>query len=262
MGQPQAAWWSQAPTSSGLYRGSMDMQVTKTATQCSTDDAGVSQAQPAGPSCPGSTMKVGERTVCAGTAAAPVDADQSAGVPGGSPGNKGNPPAGDAGSGGTGSGRVPAVGVGGPAGGPVGSTGGGIGTGVDANGNPTGTTNTPGEGTEQAACGAPGQPRCAIDETGTPRSAAGIFDPATAAADAAKTQIDTKITEAKALQAPGWTWTFTLPTACSAIELPAFGMSIDVCQWQGLIHDILALCWIGATIWCCIGMVGRTLQGA
>jgi hypothetical protein len=47
----------------------------------------------------------------------------------------------------------------------------------------------------------------------------------------------------------GWTWSFSLPTGCSAIAIGGgFNMSLDVCQWQSMIHDLMSIAWILATI--------------
>jgi len=106
-------------------------------------------------------------------------------------------------------------------------------------------------------CGLPNTPACKIDETGTPTT--GTISKAEA--DAAKASALGKITEIGAIQAPAWTWSFSLPTVCSPITVGPFltqTVTVDLCQYQPMIHDLVALIWAAFTVWACVGMVGRT----
>ena len=48
----------------------------------------------------------------------------------------------------------------------------------------------------------------------------------------------------------GWTWTFQLPTGCTPYNMgSAYSFTIDVCQFQGTIHDLMSFFWILATIY-------------
>lgn len=120
------------------------------------------------------------------------------------------------------------------------------------------TTTTP---TEFKGCGLPGTPPCKIDETGTPSAQT---------ADQSKLQqhettLKGKLGEIEGKAAPEWSWTFALPTSCSAFSMGAgyalLGLpTVDVCQWQSIIHDLMSMVWVIATVWGCITMVGRTIQ--
>jgi len=63
-----------------------------------------------------------------------------------------------------------------------------------------------------------------------------------------------------------WSFTFALPSSCQAIETPigqtsvTAGFKLDVCKYQPVIHDLMAMVWIGGTIWLLIGMFGQTLR--
>lgn len=257
-GDPVRAWWDNVGTSSGLYRGSMDMKITGVGGTCEDeDDPAMSKAQPGGPNCPGSVGEINGKPICAGTATNPTRNDQDINSP--LPSNTGNPATGSVGEGGSGPGRTPSSGGGGPEGGP-GGTGSSLTPGGGGSG--SGTVKTPEPGEEQAACGAPGQPPCRIDETGTPRDGASKFDGASRSADETKDGFLDAITSAKEIEAPAWTWTFQLPSGCAPVALPAFDMELDLCQWQPMIHDLMSLVWIAATIWFSIGLVGRTLGGS
>jgi len=123
-----------------------------------------------------------------------------------------------------------------------------------------GTTTTGGAPKEDPiTCGLPGTPPCKIDETGTP-----------ATGSISKTEVDTakasglsKITEIGSIQAPAWSWTFSLPTGCTPVTVGPFlsqSVVVDLCQYQGLIHDLAALIWVAFTVWACVGMAGRAFS--
>jgi len=122
-------------------------------------------------------------------------------------------------------------------------------------------TGTPPQEIEIITCGLPGTPPCKIDEGGTPNSA----DIDTAEVDEAKGQAIGKINDLSGLQAPAWTWSFELPSGCSPVTVGPFAgrsVVVDLCEYQGMIHDLAALIWAAFTIWACVGMVGRTFAGS
>lgn len=242
-------WQSNSPTSSGLYRQSVDVKSVWYGSQCQASDQPSEISDRDAPPCVGDTTMVNGKPVCSGNAENPVRNDLPSD---GRPKSDGNPTAGEKVEGS----REPVDGDGGPRGGPGNGTGGNGGP-----GDGDGTVDKPGEDKEQQACGAPGQPRCRIDETGTP-TGRGVLDGAGAELEASKGAFLDAINAAKEITAPEWTWTFQLPTACGPIDLGAFDMSIDICQWQPMIHDLLSIAWIAATIWFSIGLVGRTLGGS
>lgn len=262
-----SAWTSTSPTSSGLYRQSVDMQTQRNGNACNTRSVQLDPQSSNVPACPGVVGEVNGKPYCVGTAASPVANDQPMPPPTVPP-SVGNPTAGSTPT--PGQDRTPSVGGGGPEGGPSVGAGPGAGGTVilpGSGGGPGGTVTKPADGTEQAECGAPGQPKCGIDETGTPTATEGKgkFSDAKTATDKAGADLDKAIADAGALTAPGWSWTFALPSGCTNTVLNDFGVAgitVDVCSWQSLFHDLMSLCWIGAAIWCCIGMVGRTLKGA
>jgi hypothetical protein len=65
--------------------------------------------------------------------------------------------------------------------------------------------------------------------------------------------------------APNSAWGFgiSFPSTCSAITIPTSNwgtFNLNFCQWQNVAHDIMALVWIGATLFFSLGMVGRTVS--
>jgi hypothetical protein len=159
----EKAWQSQTPTDQGLYRWSLDVVSIPTGAQCTAGQADAPATKTApNPVCPGYVGEINGVKGCYGTASAPVNTSQAdRPSTAAQPGNPaaGEKPATGEGSGSTGAGRTPSAGTGGAAGGPASSA-------VNAQG--TGTIPKPPTDKEQQACGAPGQPKCGIDETGTP----------------------------------------------------------------------------------------------
>ncbi len=244
------AYRSASPTAQGTYRLSMDFRATQLGEHCAATQADA-PADPKAPipTCPGNVGEVNGVTVCTGTAEAPVRNDTPGQAPAGA--QEGNPAAGPKpssgeGAGTGGAGRTPSTGDGGPGGGPSGAAGTGKG--------PDGTTNKPGEGKEQAACGAPGQPKCRIDESGTP-DGKGTFDGISKGADEAKKNWTDEIDKWKERKADGWTWTFQLPSGCAPLAMDGYGFQIDVCRFQPVIHDIMSMVWAIATVWGCMLLV-------
>lgn len=94
-------------------------------------------------------------------------------------------------------------------------------------------------------CGLPGKPACKIDETGTPTDT--LPDPA-AAVETATTGIRACIADPMSCfpAFPTLSWGFALPTACGPIPLPAFApymQAIDICEFQPMFHEIMAIVW-------------------
>ena len=248
---PTAVWQSLSPTAQGLYRVSVDYDAQHMGESCTPTDAEKAGAHPAAdkPTCPGFVGEVNGVPGCYGTASNPTSSDVSESKP--QAPEAGNPPAGKKpdsgeGSGSGGAGRTPSTGDGGPGGGPAGAAGSGT--------KPDGTTPKPGEGKEQANCGAPGQAKCSINEAGTPDGKS-AFDSANTGLDQNKDGWLAEISKVKDLAAPGWTWTFQLPTGCTALAVPAFNLTLDVCQFQPIIHDIMSMLWAIATVMGCALMV-------
>lgn len=121
------------------------------------------------------------------------------------------------------------------------------------------TGGRPSEPLEIITCGLPNTPPCKIDESGTPSS---VTIPDSAVTASKGTALD-KIGELGSVPAPAWSWSFSLPSACSPLLVGPFaGVSVDLdmCQYQPMFHDLMSLIWIGGTLWICVGIVGRTLS--
>lgn len=261
-GSMTAAYVSQRPASNGLHRVSADMVTTWTGAQCTAQDEGLDPTE-SPPPCPGMLGQVNGQPVCIGTPAAPLP--QSPRPPEAPPAAPGNPAAGPApesgpGSGPGGTGRTPVSGDGGNAGGNGNAAipGGGS----DGNGQGTGT----GSGNGTNPDGSPrGESPVPVDESGMP-SGAGAYDAATAALNANRDAAVAGVNAAAnaAGKSTGWTFFFAFPTGCSPIPLGGFDpyiTGIDVCVWRDMVHDLMALVWLAATVFCCIGMVGRAVGG-
>lgn len=116
----------------------------------------------------------------------------------------------------------------------------------------------PEETPEDLECGLPGYAPCKIDEQGTPPPEDPFedpdewFDPIRGVFDNPPTA-DTS-----------WSWAFSLPSSCSVLTVGTFAghtVTLDLCQWQPMIHSIVSMVWLIAGIWLGVGMVGRTLGG-
>lgn len=257
-----AVWHSGVPAASGMHRVSGDFVVTFTGATCTPSDPSSDPADPE-PPCPGFTGQVNGRPVCVGTPAGPLP--DGGPLPTDLPAGSGNPAAGAApttgpGSGGTGDGRTPVTGSGGNEGG--GSNAAIPGGGSEGNGQ---SPDSPSEPIEVEVCGLPGKPACRMDETGTP-TGAGAYTDAEAGLGASRQAAIDGINAAAgtAGKSTGWTFSFAFPTACSPIPIAAFApylTGIDVCVHQPMIHDLMALVWLAAAAFCCIGMVGRAVGG-
>lgn len=257
---------SQTPTPNGLYRRSVDYPNIGLGTECTAGaaDAGA-QKTTAAPPCPGTVGEVNGKTVCVGTAAQPVTTapiDRPSVPPvAGNPAAGAKPASGEgAGTGSTG--RTPSAGNGTATGGPAGAAVGGKGGG--AGGTASSTAGGTGEGETPDPCGAPGQPMCnvKVDETGTAANAGTTFDAAKESVENSGNQTIEKINQARdRTDGPAWSFTFALPTGCSPYPVGFGEVVLNVCQYQGTIHDLLSMVWAAVTAFTIIGMVGRTIRG-
>lgn len=277
---------SQQPTAQGLYRRSADFPTVGLGTPCTASDSAANSPVAPEPQCPGTVGQVGNKTACLSTPSKPVPTGDAPATS--KPPIAGNPAAGPkpesgAGSGNGSAGRTPDAGTGGNAGGSasaaVGGKGGGAGGTAAGTGTGTGTgSGTTGgnssgsvakgpEGTEQAACGAPGQPVCAVkvDENGTPQ-VGDTFKTANEAVDKGKTDTDQLREKAAGKDDKGFFEPFkdlflTPPmAACEAIALPdRIGMSIDPCPVVDGVRSVMAWIWAAGGLWLCFGMIKRSI---
>lgn len=282
-GDIKAAWTSQTPAANGLHRESGDFDAVYTGATCTAGDT-TPGADPtaAPPPCPGQLGQVNGNPVCFGTPSTPLPSNPNpVGAP---PSGLGNPAAGPMPTSGPGSsggpGRTPVSGDGSDAGGGSsssipggGSTGNGQGNGTPQPTNPDGTSSPPGSGgggTSTPAdpvevCGLPGKAPCKVDETGTP-DGTGAYGDATTAVNGNQQSAVQGINDAAASsgKGTGWSFSFAFPTGCSPVPLAGFEpylTSVDVCQWQPQIHDLMSMVWLAVTVFVCIGMVGRAVGG-
>lgn len=262
-----AAYRSVVPSPQGLHRLSVDFTLLGDGSvTCKASSDADKAADPNQPpkQCPGYVGEVNGKTVCVGSAAKPVGSPEglSAGRQAGAGEDTGNPSAGKKpssgeGSGTGGAGRTPQVGEGSNPGGPAGAVGGG---------KPNGTTTKPGDGKEQAACGAPGQAKCKIDETGTP-DGKGAFDGPTKSLDeafgTAKKQLDG--VNAAGDKDTGWgvvpSW--LQHSACVPWSLGTLPVgdgreiTIDVCRIMPYVETVTSFLWAITTFVATLAMVFR-----
>lgn len=254
---PTAVWQSVSPTSQGLYRVSFDYDAQYFGESCTPTPAENAAAHPAAdkPTCPGFVGEVNGVPGCYGTASNPTANDVPAPKP--KPPEAGNPSAGKKpdsgeGSGTGGAGRTPSTGDGGPAGGPAAAAGSGT--------KPDGTTPKPGDGKEQANCGAPGQPKCGIDESGTP----GKFDGDKAALDGWKSAVEANrntIKDADGSFFDSYSMFFAVPpiVPCEPIELPNDQVLTRQCDVVEGTRSVMSYIWALAAIWICLGWIREAI---
>jgi hypothetical protein len=125
---------------------------------------------------------------------------------------------------------------------------------------PTTTTGpSSGPAPDIITCGLPTTPPCKIDEGGTPTApaddgaaiATGVFETARACIAAPLSCLPTL---------PTLSWGFAFPTGCSTIPLPAFApylTEVDVCQFQGVFHDLMSVVWVMGGLFGAIGLFWR-----
>jgi len=111
---------------------------------------------------------------------------------------------------------------------------------------------------ELEVCGLPGGPACKIDEEGTPEpvendaqeSIDDLFRPLTECMNDPMSCLP---------ELPDINWSFSFPSSCGSINLAAFApfiTSIDICQYQGMFHDIMSMLWAAAGVFGAIAIVG------
>lgn len=254
---PTAVWQSLSPTSQGLYRVSVDYDAQHMGESCTPTPAENAAAHPAAdkPTCPGFVGEVNGVLGCYGTASNPTSNDVSESKP-----NKpdaGNPPAGKKpdsgeGSGTGGAGRTPSTGDGGPAGGPAAAAGSGT--------KPDGTTPKPGEGKEQANCGAPGQPKCGIDESGTPTKFDGKGDLLGGWEEGVKANRAT-IEKSGTGIFDSFSVFFSAPplAGCEPIELPNDQVITRHCDVVDGTRSVMAYIWALTALWLCVGWIREAI---
>lgn len=260
------AYRSQAPTSQGLYRISSDYTMVGGNIPCTAgpEDAPFDPKTP-NMQCPGYVGEVNGKTVCVGNADKPIPPAEKPGVKDktGKGEDKGNPKAGQKpgsgeGSGNGGSGRTPSTGDGGNGGGPAGAVGGGGGTGEGEG---------EGEGDkDKKGCGLPGQPKCAIDETGTPdgKSAYGELNGKLDGLDAQRKTGTDKITGTGDKDTSwGTSWSWFVNGQCRPISLgilpigTGVEMRIDICPIVPYTNLVLNFLWAVGTFIAILSMVFR-----
>jgi len=256
-------WQSLSPTAQGTYRLSLDFSAQHLGQSCTPSDKETAAASPKAPipPCPGAVGEVNGVAGCYGTATNPTAADVPEPKP--APAQPGNPAAGEKpstgpGSGTGGAGRTPTTGNGGPAGGPIGAAG----TGKA----PDGTTPKPEEGKEQAACGAPGQAKCAIDETGTPDGKA-AFDKGNKALDEVDAKRKEMLDGLKSTADKDTSWgvvpSWMAHGGCTAWNLGTLPLGvgitleIDVCRVMPYVEAVMSFLWAAFTFFATIAMVFR-----
>lgn len=258
------AWRSQTPTAQGLYRLSMDLPAVQLGTACTADGGSSAPLRPdlPSPTCPGFVGEVNGKPGCYGTANNPVNvvpADRPPVAPVAGNPAAGQKPASGEGSGTGSAGRTPTTGNGGNAGGPasaaVGGAGGGAG-GTAASGAGTKPTE---DGKEQVACGAPGQPKCGIDESGTPKDYTGK-DGLTewkAAVDSNRAQIK----DSGGGVFDGFAVFFSAPpvAACSSFALPNDYGSLDPCPVVDGVRGVMGYIWALGALFLCIGWIREAI---
>lgn len=258
---------SQVPSTQGLYRISGDYSMIGGNIACTPGPEDV-PLDPKAPNmqCPGFVGEVNGSTVCVGNADKPIpppDGQTPKEKTGKSEG-KGNPSAGQKpgtgdGSGIGGTGRTPSAGNGGNPGGPAAAVGGGTGGGTGGEGDGDGDK-------DKKGCGLPGQPKCAIDETGTPdgKSAYGELNGKLDGLDAQRKTGTDKITGTGDKDTSwGTSWSWFVHGQCRPISLGTLPigtgveMRIDICHIVPYTNLVLNFLWAVGTFIAVLGMVFR-----
>jgi hypothetical protein len=172
---------------------------------------------------------------------------------------------------------VPAYGGGGDGGGggtTPGDGGGGTTPGDGGTTTPGGGGTTPGGGTggggdgdSQANCGAPGQPACKIDESGTP-DGKGMFDALMKLVEGIGADRQKGFDDATSDNGKDTSLGFSslnLPSGSCVnptVQLPGFGgsWSVDICSYIGLLADMFEAFWAFAFAFSVMSMVSRATQ--
>lgn len=270
------SYTSLVPAANGLYRKSDDFRAHYDGSACDSSKIDIprdwTQANDArDPPCPGYVGEVNGVRGCFGTADKPVrptDPQLSR-----NPQESGNPAAGPKpssgeGSGTGGTGRTPSAGTGGSAGGPAGAAAGGTGSGGSR---PDGTTNKPSEGKEQQACGAPGQPKCAIDESGMPNGKS-AFDGSKSDLDKADRDRSDMLSRIKDTSDKNTSWgqsfSWVQHGGCQPWDLGVLPLGVDIpirvniCPIMPYIEWVTSFLWAITTFALTIGMVFRVTSSS
>lgn len=258
-------WASRQPTGAGMYRMSADYTLTSTAGSCTptTADKDLVDGLLAAPSaCPGAQGYINGRPACV-----PKDNVESPkALPQDKPHKEGNP---KAGSGPSETDRIPPVnGDGGNKGGPphprdgVVVTPSGTTLSPTSTGTPTGTK-TAVAGEEQLACGAPGQPPCKIDESGTPTTKTLALDEAAIGAAATANRGTIGGTGDKGMFG-SWTGVFVTPpvVACEPVTFNmVLGQTVasDPCPVVEGTRSVVGWLWALSGFWLCLGWIRESV---
>lgn len=274
------AYTSQVPGTNGLYRKSVDFRAHYSGTACDPSKSDIdrdltSANDQRDPPCPGYVGEVNGVKGCYGTADKPVRPTEPQ-MPN-KPQDNGNPaagpkPASGEGSGTGGTGRTPPAGAGGSAGGPAGAAAGGTGSGGTGSGTrPDGTTNKPSEGKEQQACGAPGQPKCAIDESGMPDGKS-AFDGSKGDLDKADRDRTDMLSRIKDTGDKNTSWgqsfSWVQHGGCEPWDLGVLPLGVDIpikvniCPIMPYIEWVTSFLWAITTFALTIGMVFRVTSSS
>ncbi len=109
-------------------------------------------------------------------------------------------------------------------------------------------------------CGRPSTTACKIDESGTVASPVNI-DPKNTVDEAIAPLKDLVTSPASKLPAlPKLNWNFSLPSGCTVIAIAAFApflQSIDVCQFQPMMHQLMSMVWVLGALFGAISMFWR-----
>ncbi len=259
---PKASIQSLSPTDKGLYRLSAVYTATFTGESCiPTDDdkAALGKDAPT-PNCSGFVGEVNGKPGCYGTAENPTRNDREVRKP--LPATAGNPAAGVQPGDGNSPALTPATGNGGPAGGPASAAG--------PQTNPDegdGTTDKPDDGKEQLECGAPGQPKCRIDETGTP-DGKGVFDQHRDKLENESQKMTDELEKIRSASDKDTSWGASLswitPGSCTVWNLGTFNimgrsisLDVDICPIIPWVVGVMNFLWAVGTFFAVVSMVFR-----
>lgn len=134
------------------------------------------------------------------------------------------------------------------------------------------TTTSPSTGGENSpledliTCGLPETPPCAIKEEGYPE----VEQLEQSKIDEALKPLTDFTRDFRSIlpEMPSLNWAFTFPSGCSAISLGGgfskYGGidSIDICQYQPIIHDIMNGVWAAAGLFAALGLMFREASGS
>lgn len=258
------AYKATAPSSSGLYRLSVDVSTAHTGVACTVSSATPDPTAPpsAAPACPGSAGTVNGQAVCLDSAAHPPPLSVTPAPVAGNP-IPGKPTVAGTGASTPSYSTDPATGAG--SGLPPGSTtpSGSVtvpnGSGATASGANV-TVNVPDSPAKE--CGGPGRPACKMDEAGTPDG--------TSAFNTAKTALDQAVSDhvgqlgnvvSDAGKDASWGWLPQLPTGnCTPFVMASLG-SVDWCPIVPKLKEIMS--WILGTLTALsiLSMVHKTIRG-